>query len=294
LWRSAIPHCTAPRDFDISPYFKIVKPTLMEASLQVHDWAEPAGATPSMCKSKGRKSRLQRSHDGASACTCGFKASRCASSLMPMHRPREFESDISKPSLTDRVFWRFQAHRIVPCSSIRQYSICVGELANERLTETIDARCGTSASALVKCSSGVPATTVRALGLSLWQLQRHRPDRASIVHHVESLCRNAWAETRTMLAHCATIKYIEGDHLAEGPLRMAAFREASAIKSHTLRRVPGLQNRSEHLPRMATIGSLHRHGSPRCSRVSFVPLRSVADLSRVGRRPAFARPPRHV
>ena len=27
-WRSAIPRCTAPRDFDISPYFEVVKPTI--------------------------------------------------------------------------------------------------------------------------------------------------------------------------------------------------------------------------------------------------------------------------
>jgi hypothetical protein len=40
----------APRDFDISPYFEIVKPTLMEGlQLQVHGLGRPAGA-PAGCE----------------------------------------------------------------------------------------------------------------------------------------------------------------------------------------------------------------------------------------------------
>jgi hypothetical protein len=49
----------APRDFDISPYFKIVKPTLMEGfDYKCMHWADLPGATPAFAKSPERMKAL--------------------------------------------------------------------------------------------------------------------------------------------------------------------------------------------------------------------------------------------
>jgi hypothetical protein len=50
----------APRDFDISPYFEIVKPTLMEGfNYKCMDWADLPAQPPASANPQGRKSRLQ-------------------------------------------------------------------------------------------------------------------------------------------------------------------------------------------------------------------------------------------
>ena len=66
----------APRDFDVSPYFQIVKPTLVENfNYKFMDWADlptqsPAGPKPNDAHNG------QRVPGGASAAASGFKAAR--------------------------------------------------------------------------------------------------------------------------------------------------------------------------------------------------------------------------
>jgi Permuted papain-like amidase enzyme, YaeF/YiiX, C92 family len=67
----------APRDFDISPYFKIVKPTLVEGlQLQANGLGRSAGTTTTIRKTQRREPRLRRSHKGS---VTGFEPLACLS-----------------------------------------------------------------------------------------------------------------------------------------------------------------------------------------------------------------------
>jgi hypothetical protein len=60
----------APRDFDISPYFKIVKPTLMEGfDYKCVHWADLPAQPPTCAKLQCGKSRLRHSHNWSVGCT---------------------------------------------------------------------------------------------------------------------------------------------------------------------------------------------------------------------------------
>ena len=66
----------APRDFDISPYFQIVKPSLMENfNYKFMDWADLPAQLPA-CPQPNDAHNCQSVPSGASAAPSGFKTSR--------------------------------------------------------------------------------------------------------------------------------------------------------------------------------------------------------------------------
>src|SRR5258708_9861822 len=83
----------APRDFDISPYFMVVKPTLVEGfKYKRMDWADQPPQRPG-CTNPQRRSRTRRFDKGSVGCT----ESRFRSGLLIARMAKETQTRCLDP-----------------------------------------------------------------------------------------------------------------------------------------------------------------------------------------------------